>query len=239
MITSRCVLDATEEGEFLPLTGCGVGGACGIGLEYRRATRPGRPADPVIRRRSPGAPPLEWRGGEDHNVQALSEYSHRKARAMFHRLVHLPSASPIEVHRRTLVGDPQLLVPSRLPTSGSTTNRRPRPVPLRSRRTTIPGSHGERPVVPRYRSLRVLPDQRGPPGPAKVRYSFNQIVTLDQKLDDGRSSRPAHCTLSQPTPSRAAHQHAALQHPRVIELLAGAAPRKIIVVPGRLVSIVV
>jgi len=34
-------------------------------------------------------------------------------------------------------------------------------------------------------------------------------------------------------------QHAALQHPRVIELLAGAAPRKIIVVPGRLVSIVV
>ena len=37
----------------------------------------------------------------------------------------------------------------------------------------------------------------------------------------------------------AALQHAALQHPRVIELLAGAAPRKIIVVPGRLVSIVV
>jgi leucyl-tRNA synthetase len=34
-------------------------------------------------------------------------------------------------------------------------------------------------------------------------------------------------------------QHAALQHPRVVELLAGAAPRKIIVVPGRLVSIVV
>jgi leucyl-tRNA synthetase len=37
----------------------------------------------------------------------------------------------------------------------------------------------------------------------------------------------------------AALQHAALQHPRVIELLAGAAPRNIIVVPGRLVSIVV
>jgi leucyl-tRNA synthetase len=37
----------------------------------------------------------------------------------------------------------------------------------------------------------------------------------------------------------AALQQAALQHPRVIELLAGAAPRKIIVVPGRLVSIVV
>jgi leucyl-tRNA synthetase len=34
-------------------------------------------------------------------------------------------------------------------------------------------------------------------------------------------------------------QAAALQHPRVVELLAGAAPRKIIVVPGRLVSIVV
>ncbi|HEX3200004.1 MAG TPA: leucine--tRNA ligase [Propionibacteriaceae bacterium] len=34
-------------------------------------------------------------------------------------------------------------------------------------------------------------------------------------------------------------QHAALQHPRVVELLAGTAPRKIIVVPGRLVSIVV
>jgi leucyl-tRNA synthetase len=34
-------------------------------------------------------------------------------------------------------------------------------------------------------------------------------------------------------------QDAALQHPRVVELLAGAAPRKIIVVPGRLVSIVV
>ena len=34
-------------------------------------------------------------------------------------------------------------------------------------------------------------------------------------------------------------QQAALQHPRVTELLAGAAPRKIIVVPGRLVSIVV
>ena len=37
----------------------------------------------------------------------------------------------------------------------------------------------------------------------------------------------------------AAVQEAALQHPRVIELLAGATPRKIIVVPGRLVSIVV
>ena len=34
-------------------------------------------------------------------------------------------------------------------------------------------------------------------------------------------------------------QEAALQHPRVVELLAGAAPRKIIVVPGRLVSIVI
>ena len=34
-------------------------------------------------------------------------------------------------------------------------------------------------------------------------------------------------------------QEAALQHPRVIELLAGATPRKIIVVPGRLVSVVV
>jgi hypothetical protein len=34
----------------------------------------------------------------------------------------------------------------------------------------------------------------------------------------------------------AALQHAALQHPRVIELLAGAAPRKIIVVPGRLAA---
>jgi leucyl-tRNA synthetase len=34
-------------------------------------------------------------------------------------------------------------------------------------------------------------------------------------------------------------QQAALQHPRVVELLAGAAPRKIIVVPGRLVSIVI
>jgi leucyl-tRNA synthetase len=34
-------------------------------------------------------------------------------------------------------------------------------------------------------------------------------------------------------------QQAALQHPRVVELLAGATPRKIIVVPGRLVSIVV
>ncbi len=37
---------------------------------------------------------------------------------------------------------------------------------------------------------------------------------------------------------RTAVQEAALQHPRVVELLAGAAPRKIIVVPGRLVSIV-
>jgi leucyl-tRNA synthetase len=37
----------------------------------------------------------------------------------------------------------------------------------------------------------------------------------------------------------AAVQQAALQHPRVIELLAGAEPRKIIVVPGRLVSIVI
>jgi leucyl-tRNA synthetase len=34
-------------------------------------------------------------------------------------------------------------------------------------------------------------------------------------------------------------QDAALQHPRVVELLAGAAPHKIIVVPGRLVSIVI
>ena len=38
---------------------------------------------------------------------------------------------------------------------------------------------------------------------------------------------------------RTAVQEAALKHPRVVELLAGAAPRKIIVVPGRLVSIVV
>jgi leucyl-tRNA synthetase len=37
----------------------------------------------------------------------------------------------------------------------------------------------------------------------------------------------------------AAVQEAALQHPRVIELLAGSAPSKIIVVPGRLVSIVI
>jgi leucyl-tRNA synthetase len=34
-------------------------------------------------------------------------------------------------------------------------------------------------------------------------------------------------------------QEAALQHPRVVELLAGATPRKVIVVPGRLVSLVV
>jgi leucyl-tRNA synthetase len=34
-------------------------------------------------------------------------------------------------------------------------------------------------------------------------------------------------------------QDAALQHPRIVELLAGAAPHKIIVVPGRLVSIVI
>ena len=38
---------------------------------------------------------------------------------------------------------------------------------------------------------------------------------------------------------QAAVQQAALQHPRIVELLAGAAPRKIIVVPGRLVSIVI
>jgi leucyl-tRNA synthetase len=37
----------------------------------------------------------------------------------------------------------------------------------------------------------------------------------------------------------AAVRQAALQHPRVVELLAGAAPHKIIVVPGRLVSIVI
>lgn len=37
----------------------------------------------------------------------------------------------------------------------------------------------------------------------------------------------------------AAVQEAALQHPRIIELLAGATPRKVIVVPGRMVSVVV
>ena len=41
------------------------------------------------------------------------------------------------------------------------------------------------------------------------------------------------------SPTTGCPPYAALQHPRVIELLAGAAPRKIIVVPGRLVSIVV
>ena len=143
---------------------------------------------------------------------------------MFHRLVHLPSASPIEVHRRTLVGDPQLLVPSRLPTSGSTTNRRPRPVPLRSRRTTTPGSHGERPVVPRYRSLRVLPDQRGPPGPAKVRLQLrsDRHPRPEARRRSDQSARSLHTVSTDAEP--AALQHAALQHPRVIELLAGAGP---------------
>jgi leucyl-tRNA synthetase len=37
----------------------------------------------------------------------------------------------------------------------------------------------------------------------------------------------------------AAVQEAALRHPRLVELLAGAQPRKVIVVPGRLVSLVV
>ena len=42
MITARYVLDATEEADLLPLRECGWGSGCGIGLAYRRATRPGR-----------------------------------------------------------------------------------------------------------------------------------------------------------------------------------------------------
>ena len=34
-------------------------------------------------------------------------------------------------------------------------------------------------------------------------------------------------------------QAAALQHPRIVQLLAGTTPRKIIVIPGRMVSLVV
>ncbi|HJY43505.1 MAG TPA: hypothetical protein VJ301_02725, partial [Propionibacteriaceae bacterium] len=103
--------------------------------------------------------------------ESLSEYCHRKARAMFYRLVHLPSASPIEVHSRALVGDPQLLMPSRLPTSGSTTNRRPTHLRLNDQQAAhphpclcdpgarpIPGSHGERPVVPRFHAAGIGSD---------------------------------------------------------------------------------
>src|SRR5687767_359438 len=91
---------------------------------------------------------------------------HRKARAMFYRLVHLPSASPIEVHSRALVGDPQLLVPSRMPTSGSKTNRRPdpclcdpgaRPFPAASESVM---SFLDIEVSESYRTSEVLLDQR-------------------------------------------------------------------------------
>jgi leucyl-tRNA synthetase len=66
------------------------------------------------------------------------------------------------------------------------------------------------------------------------------LVTADQLEYPVQINGKVRARLQLPANTeRTAVQEAALQHPRVVELLAGAAPRKIIVVPGRLVSIVV
>jgi leucyl-tRNA synthetase len=66
------------------------------------------------------------------------------------------------------------------------------------------------------------------------------LVTADQLEYPVQVNGKVRARLQLPADTEpTAVQDAAPQHPRVIELLAGAAPRKIIVVPGRLVSIVV
>jgi leucyl-tRNA synthetase len=66
------------------------------------------------------------------------------------------------------------------------------------------------------------------------------LITADQLEYPVQVNGKVRARLQLPADTEpTAVQDAALQHPRIVELLAGAAPRKIIVVPGRLVSIVI
>jgi leucyl-tRNA synthetase len=66
------------------------------------------------------------------------------------------------------------------------------------------------------------------------------LITADQLEYPVQVNGKVRARLQLPADTElTAVQDAALQHPRIVELLAGAAPHKIIVVPGRLVSIVI
>ena len=74
MITARYVLDATEEGDVLPLAGCEFV----VGAES--ATRTGEPhalsgsADPMDQQAITWCAALEWRPGEDHTIDQPKGY---------------------------------------------------------------------------------------------------------------------------------------------------------------------
>ena len=149
-------------------------------------------------RRSPGAPPIGWRRGEDPNVQALSEYCHRKARAMFYRLVHLPSASPIEVHSRPRW---RPTVARALPLAHLRLNDQQA---AQTRGAVIPANDHSR--QPRRASCRSsISKSPSPTGPARSSWTSEgplQLQSDRHPRPEARrrsDSRPAHYTLSQPT----------------------------------------
>ena len=70
--------------------------------------------------------------------------------------------------------------------------------------------------------------------------TYNEALTRDATIEC-RSRSMARCAAaspSRPTPLGPSLEAVALADPRVNELLAGHAPKKVVVVPGRLVSIV-
>jgi FAD dependent oxidoreductase len=83
-ITARYVLDATEEGDLLPLAGCEfVVGAESAALTGEPHALPG-PADPTDQQAITWCAALEWRPGEDHTIEQPEGYEFwRRYRADF------------------------------------------------------------------------------------------------------------------------------------------------------------
>jgi hypothetical protein len=74
MLTTRYVLDATEEGDVLPLAGCEfVVGAESAGWTGEPHALPG-PADPMDQQAITWCAALEWRPGEDHTIDQPEGY---------------------------------------------------------------------------------------------------------------------------------------------------------------------
>jgi FAD dependent oxidoreductase len=73
-ITASYVLDATEEGDLLPLAGC----ECVLGAESARQTGEPHalsgPADPMDQQAITWCAALEWRPGEDHTIDEPEGY---------------------------------------------------------------------------------------------------------------------------------------------------------------------
>jgi hypothetical protein len=73
-ITARYVLDATEEGDLLPLAGCEfVVGAESVALTGEPHALPG-PADLMEQQAITWCAALEWRPGEDHTIEQPEGY---------------------------------------------------------------------------------------------------------------------------------------------------------------------